>query len=119
MACGSQDPNNPERWEEALDEFARRARGLLGDKLSRIILYGSRARGDATPESDVDILVLLKNGEDERAAYDLIFPVAFEIDTEYSFDPWLQVLIYTEESFLRRASYFMIKDVKAEGVVVE
>ncbi len=59
MACGSQDPNNPERWEEALDEFARRARGLLGDKLSRIILYGSRARGDFEADSDLDLLVVV------------------------------------------------------------
>lgn len=39
-------------------------RGLLenhyGDRISRLVLFGSRARGDSSPDSDYDILVVLK-----------------------------------------------------------
>ena len=31
----------------------------LDDKVDRIILYGSYARGDFTPESDIDVMILL------------------------------------------------------------
>lgn len=34
----------------------------------RIILFGSRARGDARPDSDVDLLVVLSQVSDKRAA---------------------------------------------------
>ena len=34
----------------------------------RIILFGSRARGDARPDSDVDLLVVLRTVKDKRAA---------------------------------------------------
>ena len=34
---------------------------IYGDELYRIILYGSQARGDARPDSDIDLLILLKN----------------------------------------------------------
>ncbi|MCL2220129.1 MAG: nucleotidyltransferase domain-containing protein [Chitinispirillia bacterium] len=34
-------------------------KSLLGEKLRRVILYGSYARGDFHEESDVDIMVLL------------------------------------------------------------
>ncbi|MHC4201564.1 MAG: nucleotidyltransferase domain-containing protein [Planctomycetota bacterium] len=34
-------------------------RGVYGDRLAGIVLYGSVARGDDGPDSDVDILVLI------------------------------------------------------------
>ena len=34
----------------------------------RIILFGSRARGDARPDSDVDLLVVMPDGTDETRA---------------------------------------------------
>ncbi|HSF73293.1 MAG TPA: nucleotidyltransferase domain-containing protein [Microcoleus sp.] len=33
---------------------------LYGDRLTQMVLYGSQARGDARPDSDIDILVVLK-----------------------------------------------------------
>jgi predicted nucleotidyltransferase len=47
---------------------------LYGDRLDRVLLYGSRARGDAEPESDVDVLVVLEGEVD---------PVAEIAVTEY------------------------------------
>ena len=35
-------------------------RALYGERLTRIVLYGSQARGDAENESDIDVLVVLK-----------------------------------------------------------
>jgi uncharacterized protein len=34
---------------------------LYGDRLDKIVLFGSQARGDARPDSDIDILIVLKN----------------------------------------------------------
>jgi len=36
-------------------------RNAYGERLVGIVLYGSRARGDNRPDSDVDILALVKN----------------------------------------------------------
>ncbi len=40
-------------------DVARDLRRLYGDRLRRVLLFGSWARGDAHPESDIDLLVVL------------------------------------------------------------
>ncbi len=50
-----------------IDEFLSRVRGRFGERLKRVILFGSRARGDYTEESDYDfILVFDKVSENTR-----------------------------------------------------
>lgn len=46
-----------ERIEEAIQEMVRRI--VAGFDPQRIILFGSHARGDAGPDSDVDLLVVV------------------------------------------------------------
>jgi predicted nucleotidyltransferase len=50
---------NLKRARELAAEFAAALRELLGQRLRRMRLYGSGARGDWSAESDLDILVLL------------------------------------------------------------
>lgn len=45
----------------ALTEAAEELRRLYGDRLERLVLYGSHARGEAHSESDVDVLFVLKD----------------------------------------------------------
>ena len=46
--------------EKILKELRRRLEALYGNRLVRLSLYGSQARGDATTGSDIDILVVLE-----------------------------------------------------------
>ena len=43
-----------------LSKIADTAKEDFGEKLESVILYGSYARGDYTPESDVDVMILVK-----------------------------------------------------------
>ena len=42
------------RFKSALEE-------IYGDRMERVVLFGSRARGDARPDSDYDVAVFLKD----------------------------------------------------------
>ena len=58
------DPESPELSgpfdpHDVARGVASDLRGLYGDRLARVLLYGSWARGDAHPESDIDLLVVL------------------------------------------------------------
>ena len=49
-----------EKEKQAINKLVEGLKKLYGDNLSRLILYGSKARSDAEPDSDIDILVILK-----------------------------------------------------------
>jgi predicted nucleotidyltransferase len=46
--------------EGALEQLVTHYRSRLGDALEGVVLYGSRARGDAHPDSDLDLLLIAK-----------------------------------------------------------
>ena len=48
--------NNP-----ILTRFRTAVAEIYGDRLERVVLYGSRARGDHRPDSDYDVAVFIKN----------------------------------------------------------
>ncbi|MGH7111255.1 MAG: nucleotidyltransferase domain-containing protein [Stellaceae bacterium] len=47
--------------EPALKRFRTAVVEVYGDRLERIVLYGSRARGDHRPDSDYDIAAFIKD----------------------------------------------------------
>ncbi len=49
-----------DRVRQIVTEYRERLREVLGDALDSIVLYGSQARGAATPESDIDVLCIMK-----------------------------------------------------------
>ncbi len=52
-----------------------------------IILFGSKARGEDDPESDIDLLVLTDRAvsrEEQRLVIDLLFPIELEYELVFS-----------------------------------
>ena len=47
-----------------LGRIASALKAAYGPRLRGLVLFGSEARGDAKPDSDIDVLVLLDNIED-------------------------------------------------------
>ena len=80
-------PSTPPHVRAALEDAKRRLEAVYGDRLDRVILYGSRARGDARPDSDVDLLVVLRG---EYAAYrelkERLVPMSLDLLDTYGVD---------------------------------
>ena len=74
-----------------LKEVRARLAAAHKGRLRGIVLYGSEAREDAQPDSDIDVLVLLDGpvdyGRDLEANLDALYPLALEIGRRISAKP--------------------------------
>ena len=69
--------------QEVLMAFAQGTREILKSNLSKLIVYGSYARGDYKENSDIDVMILtpLSKEEIEKIEND-IFNLAFDLELE-------------------------------------
>lgn len=68
-------------------EFATDLKTILGQNLSKIILYGSYARMDYDASSDVDLMVLVTLSDEEiKKVENQVFDCAFELEMKYGVD---------------------------------
>ncbi len=65
----------------ALMEYLTRLQFLCGDRLLRVILFGSKARGDSHPESDIDLLVVVQGALD--GLKESLGQLSYDISLEY------------------------------------
>jgi predicted nucleotidyltransferase len=56
--------------------------GIFGDRVERIVLFGSRARGDAHADSDYDIAIFLNDFTDRRQEVRRMVPLVTDIIEE-------------------------------------
>ena len=67
----------------ALVEFVKRLRQSLSGNLVDVRLFGSEARGEATSESDIDVLVVVQPGTARVPLEDRIIDIAFDVNLDF------------------------------------
>jgi len=101
-----------------VNDFINKVEELLKQRLKKVILYGSYARGDYNSSSDIDIMILTDFNDAEIEEYrDKISDIAFDIElsTGYIISP----VIRNIEIFNKRTSYIpFYHNIKKEGVVL-
>ena len=73
-----------------IEEFKRRIEQRFPGELVRLIVFGSHARGDATAESDIDVLVVI-HSENWKLG-DEIRGVGYELEIEHGVVLSIQVI---------------------------
>jgi len=93
------------RFRQALDE-------TYGSRLERAVLFGSRARGDAKPDSDYDVAVFLHDLTDRDAELDRLAPIQSRIIDET--DGVIHVLPFPAGAWAEGAPLMLT--IRAEGL---
>lgn len=108
----------PNSINMVLNEFKVKVKEILGDRVKKIILYGSYARGDYNNNSDVDIMILTDLNFEEIEKYrDDISDIAFEIELKTGI--MLSPIIKNAEEYSIRIKYIpFYKNVNKEGVII-
>lgn len=100
----------------ALEAFVRGARERLGAHLLRIVLYGSRARGEGNESSDVDVALIVTPAGRERRSE--VYDIAYDLSLEHGVQ--LAPLVIEAERLdeLRRRERLFAAELDRDGVVL-
>ena len=92
------------RFRAALDE-------MYGDQIERVVLFGSRARGEAHPDSDYDVAVFLKQLPDRWSELHRLADLRVKLidDTGAFFD----VLPYPAAAYAQRSP--LMREIRLDG----
>lgn len=86
--------------------------------LKKLVLFGSRARGEETDDSDLDILAIVdeKNSEIEKHLEDIAYQIMWDND----FNPIISLKVLAEAHFLNSLNkgYSFYRHVEKEGITV-
>ena len=108
----------PNNVNEEIQKFINEVKKILGDRLKKVILYGSYARGEYNKKSDVDIMILTDLSFEEIEDYrDKISDAAFEIELKTGII--LSPVVKNIEKYNTRRKFVpFYKNVEKEGVVL-
>lgn len=105
----------PRRAAARLRAFRRQAERMLPDRITQVVLFGSRARGDARPGSDYDVAVFVRDLDNWLTINNILSDAAYEhMLAGYFISP-----VAVNSDFLDEASPGTLRfSVARDGVVV-
>ena len=101
------------KLEEIMQELCNNLLETYQDQLIAVILFGSQARGDATPDSDFDVLIILKDLVQATKEIEKIGFFLSPLCLKYSVV--ISNLFYSLSRFEKEQT-MLIQNIKKEGI---
>jgi predicted nucleotidyltransferase len=102
---------------DIIDAFKADLKQLYGDNLHSVILYGSLARGEETEESDIDLIVVLKEMTDFWKEVRRIDELESSLEEKNSFGILISAIPLSLQDMGETVTPLLL-NVRKEGVVV-
>ena len=98
--------------DPVLKRFRAAVNEIYGDRIERVVLFGSRARGDAQPDSDYDVAVFLREMGDRVAEMNRLADLATDI--LYKEGQFIHAMPYRAGSYNDGTP--LMHEIRAEGI---
>jgi uncharacterized protein len=98
--------------DPVLAQFRRALDAAFGERIERVMLFGSRARGEARDDSDYDIAVFVRDFKERWPEVDRL--VEIETDLLYEAGAFVHALPFREGAWRERSP--LMSAVRREGV---
>lgn len=97
-------------------EFKKKIEEKFPGEIVDVLVFGSKSRGYATKESDIDILVTTlsdnwKNGDEIRK-------IGYELDEEIYYKFSIQVLSKSHINYLKQNNFQFFKNIERDGIAM-
>lgn len=103
---------------ELLELLTLEIKTVFGDKLQRIVLYGSYARGEEDKESDLDVMIFVKIPSDDLRQYREQV-VDIEVDLSLKYDLMVSIILQAVDEYNKWLPVLpFFRNVQEEGVEV-
>ena len=104
---------NNQKIQGILDQFKQEIYQIYQDNLSQLILFGSQARGSAKPDSDIDVLIVLKSSIKDKTKYQQVINLISDLCLEYEL---LISCVYVNESQFNTEKSPLLINIHKEGI---
>ncbi|OHB67677.1 MAG: hypothetical protein A2Y76_12975 [Planctomycetes bacterium RBG_13_60_9] len=98
-----------------MDQVKAHLHEMYGEGIKKVIVYGSHARGEATENSDVDVLVLVDQSLNPREVDDSLSNLLYDMLLDEG--ELVSVIVIPEDFFENHSLPFML-NVRKEGVTI-
>jgi len=100
--------------EKIIKQFKKQLLQEYPGQIISIIVYGSKARGDHQPESDIDVLVIVK--KDDWNFFDAIRRRGYELDADIDYKMSIQVMTQQKFEYLQENGFQFIQNILRDAV---
>ncbi len=98
-----------------LQELKAELQTLYGTRLRSLVLFGSHARGEATPESDMDVLVVLQEARNTSHEASRLVPLIAKLNLKYGI---LLACLPIDLAEYEKGGTPLLRNVYREGVLI-
>jgi len=108
----------PTKIRQLLHVYRQQLEAVSNGHIKKIILYGSYARGDNRPDSDIDIMILVDVKDSILSSYESkFFDVTYDFNLEHNTDIMPIVQNMNHFDYWKNA-YMFYHNVDTEGVAI-